>query len=435
MPNYKTITLGCKVNQSESDEIADHLEASGWIRTREDEPADLCILNTCAVTAKASQQSRQAVRRAIRFNPNARIVVTGCYAQVEPNAFRKIPGVHEIVNHSDKLKIPDRLLSGIKGGAAPDQTSETTLYPFLQTKPDNRSRPFLKIQDGCDAFCTYCIVPYARGRSRSMAMETVMKNINRLKRAGYQEVVLSGIHLGCYGMDFRPGRARLIDLLKRIDVSRSIDRVRLSSIEPLELSEDIMRLIAASEHICHHFHIPLQSGDDQILERMHRPYTGRKFRDLVSKIHELMPDAAIGVDTLIGFPGETETAFQNTYALINDLPVSYLHVFPFSPRKGTPAARYPEQVPKSIIKSRCRQMHRLGMKKKTLFFKKFLGKTMHIIVENKRDPASGHLKGVTSNYIPVIAAGPEELKNRMVKVILDRLNGHHSVFGTIQKVI
>ena len=268
-----------------------------------------------------------------------------------------------------------------------------------------------------------------------MALEKVMENIDQLKHAGYQEVVLSGIHLGCYGLDLRPGKVGLIDLLESIDTFRPIDRVRLSSIEPLELTEDIIRLVAASEHICHHFHIPLQSGDDQILERMHRPYTSQKFRDIVSKIHELMPDAAIGVDTLIGFPGETETAFHNTYSLINDLPVSYLHVFPFSSRKGTPAAGYPDQVSKSIIKSRSRRMRTLGMKKKTVFFNKFLGKSLHIIVESKRDSASGHLKGVTSNYIPVIAAGPEELKNRMVKVILDRLNGHHSVFGTIRRTV
>jgi threonylcarbamoyladenosine tRNA methylthiotransferase MtaB len=428
-------TLGCKVNQYESDAIAQHLRGSGCAFVLREEKADLCIINTCAVTQKASMQSRQAVRQAIRSNPGARIIVTGCYAQTEPDEIRKIKGVHDIIGHADKHKIPELILSiEKKAGPSPALIRRNIFleHDFKQipaTVLANRTRQFLKIQDGCDTFCTYCIVPYARGRSRSMPLENILENIKQLKQAGYHEVVLTGVHLGAYGLDLSPP-ASLTELLIRIHKSKTIDRVRLSSIEPLELTDDIIKLVAETDSFCHHFHIPLQSGDDLILKKMHRPYTRSFFKDLVIKINKSIPDAAIGVDILVGFPGETEKAFENTYSLIEELPITYLHVFPFSPRSGTPASGYQHKVPSEVIKARCQKMRVLGNGKKRDFYKKIIGAKVEVLIEGKRDRSTGFLKGITSNYVPVLVKGDDDLENTMVQVVIDRLN-NNTVFGTL----
>jgi len=430
---FRITTLGCKVNQYESDAIAQRLKDLGCIPAGAEDPADLCIINTCTVTQKASMQSRQTVRQAIRFNPEARIIVTGCYAQTEPDAIKKIDGVHHIIGHGDKHNIPDIVLSQEKSLPSPSLIRRNILHElhFKQipvTVFGNRTRPFLKIQDGCDTFCTYCIVPYARGRSRSMPLEGVLKNIHCLKQAGFHEVVLTGVHLGAYGLDLSP-QTSLTALLDHIRESNAMDRVRLSSIEPHELTQDIIKLVAETEIFCDHFHIPLQSGDDRILEKMHRPYTSSFFIDLIVKIKDQVPDAAIGVDILIGFPGETEKAFENTYSLIKKLPITYLHVFPFSPRPGTPAGKYPQKVPQKTIKARCEKMRRLGNEKKRIFYETFMGKTVEVLIEGKRDKATGLLKGITSNYIPVHVVGEDDFFNTLVQVNIEKIKKNNTVFG------
>jgi len=414
--------------------MAHQLKNSGCYPVHHKEKADLCIINTCTVTQKASMQSRQAVRKAIRSNPGARIIVTGCYAQTEPDEIDKIDGIHHIIGHMDKFKIPDMVLSKEKE-PYPHLIRQNILseHHFEHTPAavsGNRTRPFLKIQDGCDSFCTYCIVPYARGRSRSMLIENVLKNIKQLKQAGYHEAVLTGVHLGAYGLDLSP-KTDLTELLHRIVDINPIDRVRLSSIEPHELTDDIIELVAKADIFCHHFHIPLQSGDDLILKKMHRPYTRSLFRNQIRKINELLPDAAIGVDTLIGFPGETQKAFENTYSLIDELPVTYLHVFPFSARKDTPASSYQQPVDSKTIKVRCKIMRDLGHIKKRDFYKKFTGKTVEILIEDKRDKSTGLLKGITSNYIPVHVNGDDNLKNTLVPVKIDSVKIDNTVFGTL----
>jgi threonylcarbamoyladenosine tRNA methylthiotransferase MtaB len=434
-PKFAITTLGCKVNQYESDAIAQRLKDLGCVPAGADDPADLCIINTCAVTGKAAMQSRQAVRQFIRSNPQAQIVVTGCYAQTEPYELKKIGGIHRIIGHGDKHHIPDIVLSDEKTVSPPalvrrNILSENHYQQIPVTVFGNRTRPFLKIQDGCDAFCTYCIVPYARGKSRSMPLESVLKNIRCLKDAGFHEVVLTGVHLGAYGLDLSP-QTSLTNLLVRIRDLHAIDRVRLSSIEPFELTQDIVDLVAESEIFCNHFHIPLQSGDDHILEKMHRDYTPSFFEDLIYRIKERIPGAAVGVDILIGFPGETENAFENTYSLIEKLPVTYLHVFPFSPRPGTPADNYPQKVPAKSIKARCEKMRRLGDEKKKAFYKTFTGKTVRVLIEGKRDNATGLLKGVTSNYIPVHVHGEDTLFNTLVQVTIEKIKKNQTVFGVV----
>ena len=440
--NFIITTLGCKVNQYESEVIAQCLKESGLkeyesYTANANEKTVLCIINTCTVTEKASGRSRRAVRRAIRNNPDACIIVTGCLAQIHPDEIKKIPGVDHIIGNAEKYKIPE-IIDFLNNKAciytAPIQDNlnhENSFEHPPVVALGNRTRQFLKIQDGCNTFCTYCIVPYTRGRSRSMPIENVLENIKQLAKAGYREVVLTGIHLGCWGLDLSP-KTSLYELLDRIQESVDIDRVRLSSIEPHELTGDIIKLVSKSDIFCHHFHIPLQSGNDFILKKMKRPYSVALFHDLVLAIYEAMPDAATGVDILTGFPGETDAAFQNTYSVIEKLPVTYLHVFPFSSREKTPASRYTGKVPAKIIQARCHKMRNLGIHKKKEFYKKFTGKKVEVLIESKRDLSTGFLKGITSNYLPVLLRGNDGLKNRIVKVVIDTINDDLNVFGSVE---
>ena len=426
MQRFTIKSLGCKVNQCESEDIADALKKSGIEEISSGTSqhlADICIINTCTVTQKASMQSRQAIRQAMRANPDAKIIVTGCYAEIEPEAIKQINDTCTIIGHSTKNIIP-KIKEIILDG-----NPDITAIPE-QSCSIHKTRPFLKIQDGCNAFCTYCIVPYARGRSKSMPPDQVLKKIFSLQQKGYHETVLTGIHLGAYGQDLKPA-TNLYTLLKKIELAKPSCRIRLSSIEPHELTDNIIDLIAKSNIFCRHFHIPLQSGDNLILKKMHRPYTREFFNDLVLKIHKSIPGAAIGVDILAGFPGETDKAFENTYYLIKKLPVTYLHVFPFSPRQGTPAAEYPDQISPAVVKPRTARLREMGAFKKKAFYCSSIGKTEEIIIEGKRIK-TGQLKGVTSNYIPVLINGGDDLKNSIAKVRINKLNDN-SVTGSIVK--
>lgn len=436
MLSYSTVTLGCKVNQCESESISQYLLLSGWTPAPQGVSADLCIINTCTVTHRASMQSRQAVRQAIRRNPGAKIIVTGCYAETEPDELKKIKGIDRIIGQIEKTRIFEILKNEADykipcSFACEKGISENGFMPSPVLRSGSRSRAFLKIQDGCDAFCTYCIVPYARGGIRSMPVERVIGSIKNLKEAGYREVVLSGIHLGRYGIDLAPATG-LFSLLCLITGLKIMDRIRLSSVEPNELSPDIIELAAGTESICKHFHIPLQSGDDTILNKMGRPYDHELFKRVVNKINELMPDASIGIDILVGFPGETDSAFENTYSLVEELPVSYLHVFPFSPRGKTPANSFPDRVPVKVIKERCARMRRLGILKKSCFYQKAVGTITDVLVEDKRDCSNGLLRGTSSNYLSVLLHSGEENRNKIIRVKIDRIDGRFAV-GTILK--
>jgi threonylcarbamoyladenosine tRNA methylthiotransferase MtaB len=436
MKSFKILTLGCKVNQSESEAIAQCLETADLNPTPPGQAADLCIINTCTVTQKASMQSRQAIRGAIRSNPNAKIIVTGCYAQTAPEEIKEISGIQKIISQADKYKLPEIITKGAAReiDASVSDGPKRLFNSFPLPGHGKRTRPFLKVQDGCNAFCTYCIVPYARGPSRSLPLSDVVTNIRKLSEAGYREVVLAGIHLGCYGLDLSP-KTNLLELLQHIRDSKTIEQIRLSSIEPQELNGNIIDFVAQSGpepgSVCQHFHIPLQSGDDDILKRMKRPYTGKFFRELIMKIHRVLPDAAIGVDILVGFPGESEAAFETTYSLIEELPISYLHVFPFSARKGTPAYTFDDKIPSKVIKGRCRKMRSLGSLKKKDFCQRFLGKPLKTLIEAVNDKKTGLRKGRTTNYIPVLVDGENALANTLVEVRIDKVDEDNSVFGTV----
>jgi threonylcarbamoyladenosine tRNA methylthiotransferase MtaB len=457
MRKFKIITLGCKVNQAESEALAGRLAEAHWAPAGSNETADLCIVNTCAVTQRAGMQSRQAVRRAIQDHPSACVAVTGCYAQTDPQTLLKIKGLDCLIDQKDKLRLPE-ILSGCGGakcslrerlpaaaaGAALAEPAPASMASRQDAAPTGgrkilrspasaagdipgtapvlsaagaRTRPFLKIQDGCDAFCAYCIVPYARGPSRSAAFQDALDGVSRLADQGFQEVVLTGIHLGAYGRDLEP-RTDLAELLHAILKRADRVRIRLSSIEPLELTDAIIDLAAGSERICRHVHIPLQSGDAQVLKRMGRPYSPERFADRIAQIHRRLPEAAIGTDVLVGFPGETDAAFETTCAFIEALPLTYLHVFPFSARPGTAAFGFGDRVPAEHIRTRCSRLRQLGSRKRLAFHRRFIGRSVRVLTESRRDPQTGLLKGVSSNYLPVLFEGGDERMQRMVEVCI-----------------
>ena len=436
MQKFKIITLGCKVNQAESAALARQLQSRCAQQACDSDPVDLCIINTCTVTAKASMQSRQAVRQAMRASPNAHIVVTGCYAQTAPEEIRRISGVDQVVGNDDKHRVAE-LVCRRQGDPATAPDHKPTETPVRWMPPANRTertRAFLKVQDGCSARCSYCIVPAARGASRSLPVEDVLDSIRQISTSGYPEIVLTGIHLGHYGLDLQPA-CDLLSLLKKIRQQKAAGRVRLSSIEPLELSTDLIAFTAdcgnGPASICPHFHVPLQSGDDDILRRMRRPYTRQQFRERIMEIKRRLPAASVGVDVLVGFPGETDAAFDNTAALLRQLPVTYLHVFPFSRRKGTPADRLPDQVPAGVIKERCRIIRSIGNQKKLDFYNQLTSKILEVVAESVTGGDPAVIKGTSANYVPVRFKGGSELLRTIVSVRVERVDPRGQVFGTV----
>jgi threonylcarbamoyladenosine tRNA methylthiotransferase MtaB len=434
MKRISITTLGCKVNQCESAALTSLFVSDGSIVEPDMLQSDVIVINTCAVTSKAAMQSRQAIRKAIRRNPDAKIIVTGCYAQTAPEQIKTIKGVDLIVGHADKMRIAKYIAPQPKETHSPRLiwqpiNGATQFDAMPSVTPENRTRAFLKIQDGCNAFCTYCIVPYARGRSRSMPFTDVIKHIEKLTAEGFQEVVLTGIHLGVYGKDLEPSTT-LEKLLFHLALHTGMKRIRISSIEPTDIEAPLIELMADPRScLCPHLHIPLQSGDNQILHRMGRPYTRNFFSEMLNKVHRHLPHAAIGVDVMAGFPGESEAAFERSYGLIQELPVTYLHVFPFSPRKGTPAEKFDHRVGDSTIKARCQRLRRLGEEKKKAFFTSQIGSMTNVLIESATDSQTSHAKGLSDNYIPVSIPNTGATENTVVKVKLMEVNPDWTVIA------
>jgi len=415
-------TLGCKVNQYESAGILEMLDESIYVSVPFNTKADCYIINTCTVTGRADYQSRNLIRRAIRTNPEACIIVTGCYAQVAPHDLAKIPGVTFIVGNAEKEDIP-RLIEGLAQGVpqlfVSDICKAMQFHQLNHPKFAGHTRAFLKIQDGCDSFCSYCIVPYARGPSRSLPHMDVLKEIETLAHSDYKEIVLTGIHLGVYGQDLVPA-SNLYEVMNYVEKSNLVRRLRLSSIEITEISDDMLRLIAEGTALCRHLHIPLQSGDDRILSAMKRNYNSAFFKNRLREIGKALPDIAIGIDVIVGFPGEGEKEFDNTLRLIAELPIAYLHVFPYSERPGTVASRLPGRVDETVKKRRGEILRKLGKEKRNAFALRFIGKKLRVLIEHKKDKVTGFMKGFSDNYIPVVIEnGDYSLVNRVLNVIPD----------------
>ncbi|MEA3361854.1 MAG: tRNA (N(6)-L-threonylcarbamoyladenosine(37)-C(2))-methylthiotransferase MtaB, partial [Thermodesulfobacteriota bacterium] len=384
-------------------------------------------VNTCTVTAATDSQSRNLIRRARRFNPQARVVVTGCYAQIDPQSLSLLPGVSLVIGNQEKTHLLESLatLDQAEKIQVGDIRDCKTIEPLALTGFEQRSRAFVQIQNGCDAFCSYCIIPYARGRSRSVQVADVVRQVEKLAANGYPEIVLTGIHIGHYGHDLQPS-IDLLYLLKKIQESSFSGRLRLGSIEPTELPEALYKYIINSDWICPHFHIPLQAGDDEILQRMNRHYSTDFFHKLVDDIHHLKADAAIGLDVITGFPGETDQQFDRTCQLLESLLFSHLHVFPFSKRTGTPAASMPDQVSGTTIKERAALLRQIGEKKYQNFSQRFIGSELELVIEGGE--TGGFRKGLSANYlsvqVPVATANPGELlRVKIVDLCPDGLLG------------
>jgi len=415
-------TLGCKINQFESAAMTQALEKDGYSIVPFSETADIYVINSCTVTAKTDAQSRRLIRRAGRMNPDAHVVVTGCYAQMAGDDLLKMPGVNLILGNSEKRDIAG-FVRGI-GELDPPRAvvSDISRQKSGESAPlesfAEHTRAFLQVQNGCDARCAYCIVPFARGASRSVAPQEALDGMASFVSKGFKEIVLTGIHLGGYGLDLTPP-TNLLSLLVQAEERALVNRLRIGSVEPTEVPQELVAFMAGSGIVCPHLHLPLQSGSDGVLSRMNRGYTTAQFRGVVDSLVQAMPEICIGTDVIAGFPGETGEEFAETYRFIEGLPLAYLHVFPFSPRPGTPAATMTPQLHSRVIKERAEALRMLSETKKNAYAAGFVGRELRVLVQ--RD-AQGR-KGLSRNYLPVLIEGGEGLYNSEVTVLITAAYG------------
>jgi threonylcarbamoyladenosine tRNA methylthiotransferase MtaB len=407
-------TLGCKVNRFESEALVLAFQKQGWAPVSFQEAADLYLVNTCAVTAEAQRQSAQALRSILRRSPEALIAAAGCATQLFPDYFSQISGLDYLFGTANKSEIPFSYDFSQKFGSP-----QIRIQPFSPLQPLSlecpppslRTRALFRIQEGCDAQCSYCIVPQARGPSRSLPPERVQEGLFRLGAAGIQEIILTGIHLGQYGRDLQPPWS-LTQLLVAVLKAPSRPFLRLSSLEMHEITPGLIALFKKEPRLCPHLHIPLQSGDDPILNRMNRPYASAGYAELLQRLHSELPFAALGADVIVGFPGEDESAFQRTHDFIAHLPLAYLHVFPYSSRPGTPAALFSGQVPAGEKKERARRLRALDQEKRSDFYRRCTGREFSALVLRSTGP-DGWCEGLTGNYLPLRFRGQFQQNTRL----------------------
>lgn len=422
-------TLGCRLNQFEGDAMRQAATAAGHQAVAFDQAADVYVINTCTVTAAADADSRQLVRRAVRRNPAARVIVTGCYAQVRPAEVAALPGVDLVLGNVEKAHLVTFLKDPVPQGTprvvvgAIGRTREVARLPAAHET--DRTRACLKIQDGCNYRCAFCIVPTARGRNRSVPVSEVLAQASALWAAGYREVTLTGVHLGTYGLDLTP-RASLAGLAAAV-VAGARGRVRLSSIDPHEVGDDLLALMAEDRRLCRHLHLPVQSGDEAVLRRMRRRHTAEDFRRLVRRAAEAVPGIGIGADVIVGFPGETEEAFGNTWAMIEALPLSYLHVFTYSRRPGTAAATMPDPVPGDVKVRRSRALRTLAHRKGIAFRRALVGQAVEVVVLGRRHRETGLLESLTDTYARVLFPGHDDLMGRLTRVRIEEVTPRGTV--------
>jgi len=422
-------TLGCKTNQFESAAMTEALGREGYELVPFAQGADIYIVNTCTVTARTDAESRRLIRRASRWNPEGKIVVTGCYAQLAADDLKDLPGVALVMGNREKGGVT-ALLQELEGGAprvvVAEIAAERELTPLSLESFAEHTRAFLQVQNGCNAFCAYCIVPYARGRSRSVPFSEVVEGVRKLAARGFREVVLTGIHLGAYGLDLQP-RHELLDLLVAVEGEGLVERLRVGSVEPNEITPAFIGFLATSRHICPHLHLPLQSGSSTLLERMGRRYTPQMVRELVARLLAALPEMAVGFDVIAGFPGESEEEHRATCELIESLPVAYLHVFPYSSRPGTKAAGMPGHLSPSVIKARAEELRLIGEEKKRTFAGRFIGRQLPVLVQS--DSGSGLVTGLSRNYLSVTFPASLDSKGEELMVRVTGVNADGSCRG------
>lgn len=421
-------TLGCKLNFSETSSIANQLSAAGVEAVQRGETADICVINTCSVTAVADKKCRQAIHKIIRQNPGAYIVVTGCYAQLKPQEVCAIPGVDIVLGQDKKNQVIEHLNGLVKRSEAAHKTIPTKdLRDFVHScSQGDRTRFFLKVQDGCDYYCTYCTIPYARGRSRNPSIDTLVAEAQSVARQGGREIVLTGVNIGDFG---KSNGERFVDLIMALDAVEEIDRYRISSIEPNLLTPDVIEFVAQSRAFMPHFHIPLQSGSNQVLKLMHRRYERECFEQRVGYIKQLMPHAFIGVDVIVGTRGETDDYFDDSYNFISSLDVSQLHVFNYSERPGTAALRIEGKVSAEERERRSNLLMRLSDNKLHTFYQKHIGSKAQVLVERPHRGKPAY--GFTSNYIRVEIDAKSVKENTILPVYLSGFNASGNALTAI----
>jgi threonylcarbamoyladenosine tRNA methylthiotransferase MtaB len=422
MSQYKKVafyTLGCKLNFSETSTIARNFENQGFAKVDFNDAPDIYVINTCSVTENADKKCRGVVRRALKVNPSAFITMIGCYAQLKPNEIATIPGVDLVLGANEKFNILNHL-------EEVEKKKETVVFNerIKEAKTFNpsyslgdRTRSFLKIQDGCDYFCSFCTIPLARGTSRNASIEKTLEEAKEIAKSDVKEVVLTGVNIGDFGQG---GDENFLQLIQELDKINGIERWRISSIEPNLLSSEIISFVANSNHFVPHFHIPLQSGCDKLLKIMRRKYSISLYQSRVSEIKNLMPDACIGVDVIVGFPGETDEEFMETVDFIKDLDISYLHVFTYSERANTTARKMGEVVPVNVRRERSRLLQQLSEKKKRSFYESQVGKIKQVLFESEE--LEGVITGFTENYVKVKSAFEPNLINQLVDINLDEID-------------
>ncbi len=443
MATFYVQNFGCRATQADGAAIERQFRDCGMEPADTSSGAAVVVLNTCTVTSAADQDARAAIRRVHRENPSCQIVVTGCYAQRAPEEIAALPGVTHVVGNSHKQHLANLALSAnnfvpLSHLGTEDRELKTEIYisdifahsellaaPVFDAVGGGRTRPNLKVQDGCDNRCSFCVIPYVRGQSRSLPLPEILREVQALVDAGYREVVISGINLGRWGRDLpqptwagQPRPPRFENLIRAILDQTSLEKLRLSSVEPMDWTDDLIRLVAESPRMAKHAHVPLQSGSDRILRKMHRKYRPWHYREKIENIRAAMPAAAIGADVMVGFPAETGADFEETRRLIEDLPFTYLHVFTYSSRPGTPAAAMPSQVPVQVARQRNRILRELAAEKKQRFMQDFVGRTIDAITLKEFDGT--HTEALTDNYLKLVLSGKHE-PNRWLRAVVERV--------------
>ncbi|AWB45419.1 tRNA (N(6)-L-threonylcarbamoyladenosine(37)-C(2))-methylthiotransferase MtaB [Paenibacillus sp. CAA11] len=438
MPSVAFYTLGCKVNFYDTEAIWQLFKNEGYEQVDFEQTADVYLINTCTVTNTGDKKSRQIIRRAVRRNPDAIVAVTGCYAQTSPAEILDIPGVDLVIGTQDRDKIMpyvQQLQQQREPINAVRNIMKTREFEELDV-PDfaDRTRAFLKIQEGCNNFCTFCIIPWSRGLSRSREPKSVIEQAKQLVAAGFKEIVLTGIHTGGYGDDL--DNYRLSDLLWDLDKVEGLERVRISSIEASQIDDKMLEVLKGSSKMCRHFHIPLQAGNDEVLKRMRRKYTIAEFEEKIRKIREFMPDVAITTDIIVGFPGETDELFRDGFEAIKRIGFSEMHVFPYSKRTGTPAARMEDQVDDEVKNARVHELIDLSEQMQLQYAEKFVGEVLDVIPENddKGLAGEGRIMGYSDNYLQIVFEGSEDLRGQVCRVKLTKA-GVNTCEGVLVRVM
>lgn len=433
---FKTVathTLGCKVNQSETESMIGAFISKGYELVDFEDRADVYIINTCTVTNIGDRKSRQFIRKALEKNPEAFIAVVGCYAQISPEKVEAIPGVKLIIGTSDRGHIVDLVEEAAQKEGVSNYVKDIMKVEEFEdlglSEYKGRTRAFIKIQEGCDQYCTYCIIPFARGHIRSRKGDSVVREVEDLAAKGFQEIVLTGIHIGSYGKDLE-GETLLL-LLKRIHDVPGIERIRIGSVEPGTMTEEFLSEISKMNKLCKHFHLSLQSGSDETLKRMNRKYTSSQYRETVMRIREHMPEAALTTDVIVGFPGETEVEFEETRSFVQEMDFSTVHVFKFSPREGTPAAKFKNQVNGEIKDKRSKVIIDIAESTAKNYMERFINREMSVLVEQELPDMPGIYQGITENYLEVHVdftkegLTKKEIEGNIFRVSL--LRGEHGI--------